>query len=114
MQVTKACSILLFSRASGLTVGESDTGKNTSLRFIYEDEFDPKLGGTSHDLNMWSVLREWCIHRDRTTAMTTRTESSRIELEPWGINFSTDQDEAAITHERCRIANENRGHPFEL
>jgi len=79
MQVTKACSILLFSRESGLTVGESDTGKNTSLRFIYEDGFDPKLGWTSHD----SVLREWLIHRDRTTAMTTRTESTQIELEPW-------------------------------
>ena len=78
MQVTKACSILLFSRESGLTAGESDTGKNTSLGFIYEDGFDPKLGWTSHD----SGLREWFIHRDRTTTMTTRTESTPIELEP--------------------------------
>jgi len=111
MQVTKACSILLFSRASGLTSEESDTGKNTSLRPIVEDGFDPKL---VWPLNMWSMLREWCIHRDRTTAMATRTTSTRTtrELEPWRINISTDRYEAVMTHERCCIANEALRFPF--
>jgi len=107
MQVTKACSILLFSRASGSTSGESCTGKNTSLRLIFEDGFDPKL---VWPLNMWFVVREWCIHRDRTTEMATRTASNRTtrELGPWRLSISTDRYEATMTHERRCIANEIR------
>jgi len=70
-----------------------------SLRLIFE--------GACHNLNLdvVSLLRASCIHRDRTTVMAHRTASAhtRRELEP-SNQRSINLDEAAMTHEKFCIA----------